>query len=30
MSKILNLIAPHEFWIVLDEWAEIPVELQPF
>lgn len=30
MSRIVKLLEPHEFWVILDEWAEIPVELQPF
>jgi hypothetical protein len=29
-AKIIKLIAPNEIWIVLDEWAEIPLDLQPF
>jgi len=29
-ARIIKLIAPNEIWIVLDEWAEIPLELQPF
>lgn len=30
MGDILKIIKPHEIWIVLDEWAEIPIDLQPF
>lgn len=30
MGEILKIIKPHEIWIVLDEWAEIPIDLQPF
>lgn len=30
MANILKAINPHELWIVLDEWAEIPIDLQPF
>lgn len=30
MSDILKHITPCEIWIVLDEWAEVPSELQPF
>lgn len=30
MMKILKMISPHELWIILDEWAEIPIDLQPF
>lgn len=30
MSNILKVIKPYEIWIVLDEWAEIPMDLQPF
>lgn len=30
MGKILNIIKPYELWIVLDKWAEIPIDLQPF
>lgn len=30
MSDILKHITPCEIWIVLDEWAEVPFELQPF
>jgi hypothetical protein len=29
-AKIIKLITPYEIWIVLDEWAEIPLDLQPF
>jgi len=29
-AKIVKIISPFEIWIVLDEWAEIPLELQPF
>ena len=29
-AKIIEIISPLEVWIVLDEWAEIPLELQPF
>lgn len=29
-ARIIKLITPNEIWIVLDEWAEIPLELQPF
>ena len=30
MSNILKKIRPCELWVVLDEWAEIPIDLQPF
>lgn len=30
MSDILKFIRPCEIWIVLDEWAEVPIDLQPF
>lgn len=30
MSKLLKTLSPCELWIVLDEWAEIPIDLQPF
>lgn len=30
MGDILKIIKPHEIWIILDEWAEIPIDLQPF
>lgn len=30
ISEILKVIHPCELWIVLDEWAEIPIDLQPF
>ena len=30
MANILKVIKPHELWIVLDEWAEVPIDLQPF
>lgn len=29
-EKIVKIITPKEIWIILDEWAEIPMELQPF
>jgi hypothetical protein len=30
LSKIVELINGREIWIIIDEWAEIPRELQPF
>ena len=30
MNNILKALNPREIWIVLDEWAEIPMNLQPF
>jgi len=29
-SDILQRLAPHRVWILLDEWSVIPVELQPY
>ena len=29
-AKLINKITPSEIWVILDEWAEIPLDLQPF
>ncbi len=29
-AEIVKIIQPYEIWVILDEWAEIPFELQPF
>ena len=29
-AEIVRIITPFEIWVILDEWAEIPLELQPF
>lgn len=29
-SKIKQLLAAKELWVLIDEWAEVPLELQPY
>lgn len=29
-EQILKVIHPYQLWIIFDEWAEIPLDLQPF
>lgn len=29
-NRLIRYISPTEIWIILDEWAEIPLDLQPF
>ncbi|MCB0479607.1 MAG: hypothetical protein KDC84_15675, partial [Crocinitomicaceae bacterium] len=29
-NKIIELLGGKELWVILDEWAEVPLELQPF
>jgi hypothetical protein len=28
--RIAELLAPHRFWVLLDEWSSLPVDLQPY
>ncbi|AWB45309.1 hypothetical protein DCC85_14450 [Paenibacillus sp. CAA11] len=30
ISAILKSVAPKRLWIILDEWSEVPIDLQPY